>query len=122
MLYNLQSSAFSLFLTLIQPFFEAGNRTRKNDHPQDRQEKVLRPEDIEPDAFEKYAPQDHQKISQRIKIDKPLDNDRHVGNGKNETTEHEKRKNKKECCHHGLLLRRGYGGDNETNAQRAQQK
>lgn len=82
----------------------------------------MRPEHIKANAFQKNIPDDDQKKSQRIKIRKPLYDVRHVGNGKDETAEHEERQHEKESRHHGLLFGRGYGGDEESDAQRAQQK
>ena len=51
---------------------------------QDEEGRHLGPENGQSNSFEEDAPDDDQKIAQRIQIGKPLDNNRHIGNGKDE--------------------------------------
>ena len=76
----------------------------KHEKSKYRERHILGPEDIQTDPFEKYPPDNDEKIPQRVQICQPLNNLRHVGDREYKTAEHEEGQDKEECRHHGLLL------------------
>ena len=87
-----------------------GGQTQ-SDEAHDEQRRHLGPEDGKPHTFKEDAPNDYQKIAQGIQVGEPLNNNRHIGNGKYESGQEHSRKKEKEGSHHGLLLGLADGGD-----------
>ena len=92
--------------SLIQPLLEPTHRPCENTQSDDRHGQKLGPQNPQADALQKYASDNNQKIHKRVQVTEPLDNDGHVGYGKNKTAEHEKWQQEEKGGHHGLLLRR----------------
>lgn len=90
---------------LIQPFSEASDCAGKKGKAQHGEGHKLGPEDIQPNTFEENSPDNDQEVPQGVQIGQPLHDNGHVGDGKDETAEHEEGQDEKECRHHGLLLR-----------------
>lgn len=67
-------------VALCQRFSESPRCEPQGDQAHYRERSQLRPEDLQANPFEEDAPDDNEKISERIQISEPLDNLRHVGN------------------------------------------
>jgi endonuclease YncB( thermonuclease family) len=89
---------------LIKSLFEAAHGTGEDDQPKDHQFQELRPQHLQTHPFQKYPPDDHQEVPEGVQKAQPLNQRGHIGDGKDKTAEHEERKDKEKCGHHGLLL------------------
>lgn len=105
-----------------QRLVETFHRQGQQHDAQAAQGRQLGPEDIEPDALEKDAPDDHDVVAQRVEVCQPLNRFGHVGDGKGETGQQHGGKDDEEGGHHGLLLGLADRGDQQPGPQGAHQE
>lgn len=72
--------------------------------------------------LEKEPADDNEHITEGVKKGKPLDDLRHIGNGKDKSGKEERRLEEEKGRHNSLLLGGRDGGDEDADAERGKEK
>src|ERR1700733_8847586 len=106
----------------IQLFAETQRAYQHDRSSVEREDGELRPQGREAGTFQKDAPDNFQKIPQRVQVSEVLNKDRHVANRERKTAQHERGRREEKRRHNRLLLSLRDGRNEQTDTQAREQE